>query len=138
MLGLASSGALAHGAGARAWTGPLSALEFTYTTGEPISDTGVLLSAPDGSVRHRGRTDSAGRYAFASDAAGTWTARLDDGLGHVVEAQVTVQDDGRARVLDGGRPLPLSQSVLLGLLVLSALGNLVQYLRRTRSGPDRA
>jgi hypothetical protein len=126
----------AHGAGYREWPDDARVLRFAYNTGEAIADTDVVLTAPDGSVRQRGRTDTDGRYAFVADAPGTWSARVDDGLGHEVDARIAVGVDGRATVVDAATPVAVPHALLTLLLAVSVTGNVLLALamRRRRGG----
>jgi hypothetical protein len=132
----AAVAAVAHGAGYAPWPGPAQVLRFGYNTGEAIADTDVIVRGPDGSVRQRGRTDTEGRHAFVADAPGTWSVQIDDGLGHVVDARVTVAADGAARVDAAAEPAAVSVQLVLLLLAASVIVNVLQFVgaRRLR-GP---
>ncbi len=102
-LGLALAGlsllfegdaALAHGVGFRQAAEPAVALEFFYSTGEPMSyrEARVFSPADEKFAHQTGRTDAAGRFAFVPDAAGTWRAVVRDEEGHQATAEITVTE----------------------------------------------
>ena len=134
-LALMGRDAFAHGASFQRETISATVVRFGYSTGEPMSDTDVIVRAPDQSIALRTRTDRDGRVAFVPAAPGEWRAEIDDGLGHDVTATVQVADDGTAAVRGEARQLAIPQSLLLLLLAASVLGNIVQAVRgRARHG----
>ena len=134
-LAVAGSDAFAHGAGFQRETIAATVLRFGYSTGEPMSDTDVIVRTPDQSIALRTRTDRDGRVAFVAATPGEWRAEIDDGLGHDVTATVQVASDGKTAVRGEAKAVAIPRSLLLLLLAASVLGNIVQAARRgTRHG----
>lgn len=133
VLLLPTQAVLSHGAGYTRETDATILLRFGYSTGEPMEDTDVVLTNPDGVVAQRARTDREGRYAFVADRAGNWSATADDGLGHKIDARIEVDAASQATVVGEARQVELPQSLLLLLLCVSALANVVQLVRSLRS-----
>ncbi len=116
--------ALAHGVGYRRPSQPAVALEFAYSTGEPMSfrEARVFSPADEKFAHQTGRTDEAGRLAFVPDVPGTWRAIVRDEEGHQATAEIAVT---KAQLK--GTPEPLIQAAdnLPGgseLLLRAALG----------------
>ena len=87
--------ALAHGVGYReAGGGCPVALEFFYSTGEPMSYREAKIFSPaDEKFAHQtGRTDAAGRFAFVPDVPGTWRVIVRDEEGHQAMAEIAVTE----------------------------------------------
>ena len=128
---LTGNAALAHGVGYREARGlsPL-ALEFFYSTGEPMSyrEAKVFSPADEKFANQTGRTDAAGRFAFVPDVPGTWRVVVRDEEGH----QATAELDVTEALLNGGgvkseaAPAPAAASSNppegLELLIRAALG----------------
>ena len=139
VLGLALAGlssllalpALAHGVGYRE-AGGLSpvALEFFYSTGEPMSyrEAKVFSPADEKFAHQTGRTDAAGRFAFVPDVPGLWRVVVRDEEG----PQATAELDVTEALLKGGSVKSEATSVPpadsnnppegLDLLIRAALG----------------
>ena len=120
-LGLALAGlslfsfvkpAQAHGVGYRAAAFPAVALEFFYSTGEPMSyrETRVFSPADPQFANQTGRTDAAGRFAFVPDAAGQWRVIVRDEEGHQASAEIEIAESA----LNGAAPTQGTASGLTG------------------------
>ena len=127
--------ARAHGTGSRALPPetPLRAVLFHYSTGEPMSWTGVRIFAPDGSEWVQARTDAAGVAAFAPDRPGTWRLQARDEEGHQAEAEVPVDKVAAPAKPAADGPGALWPRVLLGLSLLANVF-LALSLRRRANG----
>ncbi len=130
---LAAASAFGHGAGFQRDSAQAMVLRFGYSTGEPMSDTDVVVHGPDQSIALRTRTDRDGRVAFVPTTPGEWQAQIDDGLGHEVAAKVLVDDDGAVSMRGEAQRVAVPQTLLLLLLAASVLGNVVQAFRRRSS-----
>ncbi len=92
-----------HGVEARRIEGGVG-LHAVYSDGEPMAFAEVTVTAPDGEIHQEGLTDRAGAFLFTPDTAGTWTLTADDGLGHRVSLDLTL-DEGMV-VVPGPRRRP--------------------------------
>ena len=92
--------ALAHGVGYHEAAFSSVALEFFYSTGEPMSyrEAKVFSPADEKFAHQTGRTDAAGRFAFVPDVPGLWRVVVRDEEGHQAEAEMTVTE----AMLSGG------------------------------------
>lgn len=133
---LAVSGASwAHGAGYEQDTAASAVvLRFHYSIGEPMSDTDVVVTAPDGTEWSRGRSDREGRFGFVPTEQGLWRAVADDGLGHEVRAEITVGAEAAAANQDTTR-VGLPPMMLYGLLLASLAANAAWLIPRLRQSP---
>lgn len=85
--------ARAHGAGWQAVGNENTVrYRFGYTDGSPMGFAEVIVTAPDGKIWQKARTDRSGHFAFAPDQPGrditqpqNWHIRVGDGMGHVVQ-----------------------------------------------------
>lgn len=86
--------ALAHGVGYREAAFSSVALEFFYSTGEPMSyrEAKVFSPADEKFAHQTGRTDAAGRFAFVPDVPGPWRVIVRDEEGHQAMAEMTVTE----------------------------------------------
>lgn len=135
----------AHGTDYRILHGPgVVAIEFFYSDREPMRYAEVLIFSPDDAKLEyqNGRTDKEGRFAFCPPHAGLWQIRVNDGVGHAVQAEVAVQSQADGRVGPKGaqvdrKPLFGEGSILSRVcLGLSVLLNVFMglYIWKRKSG----
>ncbi len=100
-----------------------------YDDGEAMSYAAVEIFFEDEDLAfQKGRTDRNGRFLFLPDKVGTWRITVNDGMGHQLSLQTTV-DDAANLSAGNGRPAPeappggLSKGtgVLIGLAVIFGL-----------------
>jgi hypothetical protein len=107
-------------------------VEFATADGKPIADAEVRVFAPGrpSQPAQTGRTDSAGKFEFAAETDGLWSAEARSG-GEI--ARVTVRVGGREETE------PLSPAWLVGgLLLLLILAFAFRVARaRSRRPPNR-
>lgn len=74
-------------------------VQATYADGTPMEYCDVAVFSPaSGDVEFQtGTTDRHGRFAFVPDTFGAWKVTVDDGMGHRVTAEVTVDSLGVVR-----------------------------------------
>jgi nickel transport protein len=85
--------ALAHGTDYRLiGKEAVVAAEFFYSDKTPMQYAEILVFSPESDkVEYQnGRTDQNGRFAFLAQTPGEWQVRVNDGMGHAVHANVTV------------------------------------------------
>jgi hypothetical protein len=101
-------------------------VEFATADGKPIADAEVRVFAPGrpNQPAQTGRTDSAGKFDFAADADGLWSAEARSG-GEI--ARVTVRVGGREDTE------PLSPAWLIGGLLLLLILAFAFRVARARS-----
>ena len=107
-------------------------VEFATADGKPIADAEVRVFAPGRPDRPAltGRTDSDGKFAFAADSDGMWSAEARSG-GEI--ARVTVRVGGQQATE------PLSPVWLIGgllLLLVLAFAYRIARARARRSPPS--
>jgi nickel transport protein len=128
-------------------SGPVCAVVFHYSTGEPISYASVKLYPPSGRVQNGESlvsiTDRNGVFSFVPDEAGEWRVDMEDGMGHkgsiVVNTGAVLDTSaaGKSPATTGARP-PLVFNVALGLsLLLNVFGvwhflGVISRQRKTR------
>lgn len=134
----------AHGVGYIPSEKPPVALEFYYSTGEPMSFAKADVFAPGDAkgAFQSGRTDEKGRFAFVPDGEGEWRVVVTDDEGHRAEAVVaaTGKEDGvaapaAATVSGSGpaAPLDTSRNALLGVsLIFNIAAATTLYRARRR------
>lgn len=68
--------------------------QFSYSNDEPLQYAKVLIFAPDGGTieYQNGRTDRRGIFAFCPDRKGIWKMQVNDGMGHMVHAEIDVPE----------------------------------------------
>ncbi len=106
-----------------------------YDDGDPMSYAEVKIHPPgDGKIAHQtGRTDRNGCFAFVPDVQGQWRVTIDGGMGHVVEAVVTVDEAFHVRREDGDRRnFPKWQGIAVGLGIIFGLCGIIygQWMRK--------
>ena len=105
-------------------------VQFATQDGQPMADAEVRVFAPGAPGRPAltGRTDKDGKFKFAADRDGFWTAEARNGT-EVARATVRVGNPGAAD------DEPLSPYLLIGLLgVLLVIAVWYRFLRaRTRA-----
>lgn len=126
---------------------------FGYTDGSAMAFAEVVVTAPDGKIWQKARTDRSGRFSIATEIdnaapetepASTWQIRVNDGMGHVV--QVTHQpkpaNDSTAMPSPGERDeltgttalidMPIWASMVFGLSLLLNLYGVIYYRQQRR------
>ena len=139
--------ALAHGVGYRAAAFPAVALEFFYSTGEPMSyrEAKVFSPADPQFANQTGRTDAGGRFAFVPDAVGQWRVIVRDEEGHQASAEIEIAESALNGASQAqGTPLGLTgrdnpPEGQLDLFLRSALGvsllfNIAAFVSLSRRG----
>ncbi|MFC1526871.1 hypothetical protein ACFL6X_08695 [Candidatus Latescibacterota bacterium] len=111
-------------------------IKATYSDGTPMAYCDVTVFAPDDpdSEFQIGSTDPNGCFAFVPDTTGDWRLTVDDGMGHLLAAEIRVGLGGVESV--GGQPGgDRLSSVVVGISVVFGLfGAATLLLRRLR--PD--
>ena len=97
-------------------------IKATYSDETPMAYCEVAVFAPDDSTSEyqTGITDRNGCFAFVPDTSGTWRITVDDGMGHLVAAEIAVDSLGVAdtqpqRGMGRGHSLITGISVIFGL-----------------------
>ncbi|MCU0589825.1 MAG: DUF4198 domain-containing protein [Syntrophobacteraceae bacterium] len=106
-----------------------------YDDGEPMSYAEVRIHPPaEAKAAHQvGHMDRRGRFAFVPDAPGQWRITIDGGMGHLVEASVSVNEaHGLQGDPEGGRPSSRWQGIAAGLGVIFGLSGILYSLRAGR------
>jgi len=74
---------------------PVIVAEFFYSDNEPLRYAEVLVFSPENDTveYQNGRTDKNGRFAFTPEKPGEWRVKVNDGMGHAVQASINVKPD---------------------------------------------
>jgi nickel transport protein len=127
------SNAWPHGLFAAIDAHPSVALRFNYASGEPLTYAMVTIYAPgEKEVEYQnGRTDAEGRFAFVPPRPGTWIVHCSDGMGHLVNKQIIIDDtiqvqDDREIVQT---PLSKALTALLGVSLIIHCVCLIRWFR---------
>lgn len=135
----------AHGTGYRVIDDArVIAAEFFYSDHSPMRYAEVLVFSPENDEVEfqNGRTDRNGRFAFCPQKPGKWHVKVNDGMGHAVDAAIEVpaanaQKDAADNAPENERAMVAGASKLmkiglgLSLLINIFLGMYVwQYRRR--------
>jgi nickel transport protein len=130
----------AHGTGYRRSDKKSLSLEFSYSTGETMSylETKVFSPQDEKFAFQSGRTDEAGRFAFTPNVPGLWRLRVQDGEGHMAEAEIEVAPeflagDEAAAALESGAPEG-TRLVFSAMLGVSLIFNAAAFLSLWRRG----
>jgi nickel transport protein len=134
-----SSACWGHGTGYRLLENTADvALEFRYSSGEPMAYAEVLIWHPeDTKIEYQnGRTDRLGRFAFLPNAPGNWKVVVKDGMGHQVTAICPVDTASPAgpspESRATGAPPPRVPGALLGLSLLANMTFCIAIVCRFR------
>jgi nickel transport protein len=118
--------ASAHGAGYRLLSVNTIALEFFYSTGEPMAYQEARVYSPrdEKASFQSGRSDEFGRVSFVPDTPGDWRVVVKDEEGHLAEASVNVTDEFVGGSGDADLEPAAGQSIPMGgeLFVRALLG----------------
>ncbi len=136
----------AHGTAHRVLRdGTAVTVESFYSDKEPMQYAEVLVFGPsDRKVEYQnGRTDRNGRFAFFPDRQGTWRIEVNDGMGHLMKAdiEVTAPDGpgtGSGNGSAGEGEAPAGASVpLKAAFGVSLIANVALILRALKTGKKR-
>ncbi|MCP4747824.1 MAG: DUF4198 domain-containing protein [Desulfobacteraceae bacterium] len=115
------------------------AVEFVYSSGDPMSYAQVMVWSPETNEFEfqNGRTDKNGRFAFAPGESGTWRIEANDGRGHKKTAAIHIDlaQDGNSTVVSencgsGNKTL----GAILGLSLIANIAIIVSsYKKRSMS-----
>ncbi|MGM0453934.1 MAG: hypothetical protein ACQERN_12280 [Thermodesulfobacteriota bacterium] len=119
------------------------AAEFFYSDQSPMRYAEVLIFSPENDEVEfqNGRTDRNGRFAFCPKKPGKWHVKVNDGMGHAVDAVIEVpasnaQKDAadnaseNERTIVGGASKFMKIGLGLSLLINIFLGMYVWQYRR--------
>lgn len=130
---------LAHGTRCAVIEGGI-AIEALYDDGSPMAycDVEVFRPGEPGEAFQVGSADPMGRFAFVPDTSGTWTATVDDGMGHMARAEIAI---GQDEITAG--PTPISgrlRGAIVGVAVIFGIFGVValfsHFSRRGRRGAE--
>jgi nickel transport protein len=136
----------AHGTAHRVVrNGTAVTVESFYSDKEPMQYAEVLVFSPsDRKVEYQnGRTDRNGRFAFFPDRQGTWRIEVNDGMGHLMKADIEVTATGEPGTGSGNgsageREMPAGASVpLKAAFGVSLIANVALILRALKTGKKR-
>ena len=101
-------------------------VEVTYDDEIPMRYCEVTVFSPlDPETEYQeGFTDKNGRFAFCPDSTGTWQIIVDDGMGHAISEEITIEDG--MQVLR--RDVPTSSKFLrtiIGIILIIGIFRLV-------------
>ncbi len=113
----------------------------TYDDGEPMSYSGVEISAPDSKLPFQsGRTDRNGLFCFKPDKPGEWQLIISDEMGHQIRLKTTVSQDmsllqGKATHEHNAQSMGKAEGVVTGVALIFGLsGCLAWWQSRKKSG----
>ena len=125
----------AHGTRYEVVEGAAGVLAY-YDNGSPMAfcDVEGLRPGDDSRVFHAGTTDCNGAFGFVPDTTGTWRVVVDDGMGHMVTAEIDIGPEGIRG--EGAGEGPGVRGVIVGVAVIFGLFGLVAllYSRRKERG----
>jgi nickel transport protein len=83
---------LAHGTSCKVFKDSTLIIKAEYDDGTVMSYAEVLIFSPDDkNIEYQnGRTDRNGIFAFVPDKPGNWRIKVDDGMGHGIVKEITV------------------------------------------------
>jgi len=125
---------LGHGTGYAVVEGG-TGVKATYDDGSPMAYCDVAVFAPgDPSTEYQtGTTDRNGCFAFFPDTNGNWRVTVDDGMGHLVTANIVVGPEMlHVRAGANGRDR-LGRSIVGVSVIFGVFGILSLFSRRVRS-----
>ena len=115
-------------------------IKATYSDETPMAYCDVEIFAPDAADTEyqTGITDRNGCFAFVPDTSGVWQVKVDDGMGHLVTAEISVdslraESTGTRHGRDRVSSLIVGISVIFGLFGVFAL---FRNARRTRASSE--
>jgi len=122
----------AHGTEYTAEAGKAIVIKSAYSGSEPFSFCEALVFAPGNTknVFQKGRTDKNGFFAFVPDKPGDWTVKMNDGMGHAINASVTVNKELNVSGASGGSINFLQKLVMVMLFVWGSFGTAMLFRRK--------
>ncbi|MFC1848682.1 hypothetical protein ACFL27_00615 [candidate division CSSED10-310 bacterium] len=101
-------------------------LAVLYDDGTPMSYCEVKVYSPaDGETEfQQGLTDKNGRFLFYADVSGEWRITVDDGMGHLVQHQITV-DPQLTVVPPAATGYSRRQGTIIGLSLIFGIFGLI-------------
>ena len=111
-------------------------IEAAYDDGRPMAFCDVVVFSPADPANEyqSGITDPAGRFAFVPDTNGVWKVSVDDGMGHLVTADVQTGPNERV----GGRSDTRVNHLTGGIIGVSVIFGLFGIYSLIRQRPGRA
>ncbi len=117
-----------------------TAIEAAYDDGRPMAFCDVTVTSPANSPDsyQNGETDPHGRFAFVPDTNGLWKLTVDDGMGHVVTADVLVghmDANGRHDQPGHDARIPRPTALVTGLSIIFGLFGIYSLARCGKQQP---
>ena len=106
-----------------------------YDTGELMSYAKVEVYAADSKLKFQsGRTDRNGCFAFVPDVQGKWKVTVDDGIGHRLTMEISVDKTLKLKKT-GASPdkvtlLPIKVRTFIGVLLIFSIWGWFKEIKR--------
>ncbi len=119
---------LAHGASYTLLRDTSVVIKVKYSDGTAMSYAEVKIFSPnDDEIEYQnGRTDKNGCFAFVPNEQGVWMIKVNDGMGHGINEQVTIKEGSNISGTDYGHS---NKNQFIGAMgvILSAVGLLFYW-----------
>lgn len=103
-------------------------IKIAYDDGIPMNYAEVKVFSPgDQKIEYQnGRTDKNGRFVFFPDKAGKWKIEVNDGMGHGVITDVSIEEGLKLKEKTRGH-LTRWQKILFGLSLIIGITGILFY-----------
>ncbi len=110
-----------------------TAIRASYDDGNPMAFCDFAVFAPGEDLEYQtGITDRNGGFAFLPDTLGIWRVTVDDGMGHLVQADIEIGPQGLASGGSAVRQDRLSAAVVGVSVIFGLWGLWMMFARRSR------
>lgn len=109
-------------------------VEVQYDDQTPLAycDVDIFSPARNDQPFQKGITDPHGRFMFFPDCPGTWTIKVNDGLGHGIVHEMLVVEHAEKGTLTPGPRFSRRQNIMIGLAVIFGLTGIATFAATLR------
>ncbi len=132
LLSCWQSVAFAHGVTYNVVRDSAVIIKLEYDSGAPISYADIKIFSPaDDKVEYQnGRTDKNGCFAFVPDREGVWRIKAEDGMGHGIDKEITIN---KGKTIENLHHDESNRNNYIGAFgVIMAVTGLLFYLKSRR------
>jgi nickel transport protein len=120
---------LAHGTSCKIFKDSTLIIKAEYDDGTVMSYAEVLIFSPDDKTieYQNGRTDKNGIFAFVPDKPGNWRIKVNDGMGHGIVKEITVDTRISINAVNAGNSV--KNNYITAVAVIIGITGFLFYLK---------
>lgn len=106
-------------------------LQVIYDSGDPVSEADVQIFSPEDKklIFQQLSTDKNGRFLFSPDKTGKWKVIVNDGMGHGLITDISIENLQTKKISDMEHPVSSRfQKILIGISIIFGLTGILFFI----------